>query len=65
MDLSRQEYPALLVSTCRVLYEKCEHRLTREQRGLQPSQAVTVLDERVKLIAKVNNDAADFLAVRR
>ena len=33
------------------------------QRGLQPSQAVAVLDERVKLIARVNNDVADFLAV--
>ncbi|KAL8775604.1 MAG: hypothetical protein Q9209_000100 [Squamulea sp. 1 TL-2023] len=44
MDLSRQEYPALLQS-------------------LQPSQAVAILDERVKLIGKVNLDIAEWLSV--
>ncbi|KAI4228135.1 MAG: hypothetical protein L6R36_001849 [Xanthoria steineri] len=46
MDLSRQEYPALLHS-------------------LQPAQAVAILDERVKLIAKVNSDIAEWLSERR
>ncbi|KAL9019369.1 MAG: hypothetical protein Q9185_003355 [Variospora sp. 1 TL-2023] len=46
MDLSRQEYPALLQS-------------------LQPHQAVAVLDERVRLIGKVNLDIAEWLSERR
>ncbi|KAL8999421.1 MAG: hypothetical protein Q9169_001735 [Polycauliona sp. 2 TL-2023] len=46
MDLSRQEYPALLQS-------------------LQPTQAAAVLDERVKLIGKVNLDIAEWLSERR
>ncbi|CAD6588961.1 MAG: hypothetical protein ASARMPRED_003840 [Alectoria sarmentosa] len=46
MELSRQEYPALL-------------------RSLSPNQAVSVLDERVKLIGKINTDIADWLAERR
>ncbi|KAL8946797.1 MAG: hypothetical protein Q9222_006852 [Ikaeria aurantiellina] len=45
MDLSRQEYPALLQS-------------------LQPSQAVAVLDERVRLIGRVNSDIAEWLSVQ-
>ncbi|KAL9124833.1 MAG: hypothetical protein Q9217_005885 [Psora testacea] len=46
MELSRQEYPALL-------------------RSLSPNHAVAVLDERVKLIGKINSDIADWLAERR
>ncbi|KAL9599215.1 MAG: hypothetical protein Q9219_003996 [cf. Caloplaca sp. 3 TL-2023] len=46
MELSRQEYPALLQT-------------------LQPSQAVAVLDDRVKLIGKVNLDIAEWLSERR
>lgn len=46
MELSRQEYPALLQS-------------------LQPNQAVAVLDDRVKLITKVNLDIAEWLSERR
>ncbi|KAL8734298.1 MAG: hypothetical protein Q9166_001496 [cf. Caloplaca sp. 2 TL-2023] len=46
MDLSRQEYPALLQS-------------------LQPSQAVAVLNDRVKLIGKANLDIAEWLSERR
>ncbi|KAL8882210.1 MAG: hypothetical protein Q9198_000755 [Flavoplaca austrocitrina] len=46
MDLSRQEYPALLQS-------------------LQPTQAVAILDERVKSINKVNLDIAEWLSERR
>ncbi|KAL9065003.1 MAG: hypothetical protein Q9161_008495 [Pseudevernia consocians] len=46
MELSRQEYPALL-------------------RSLSPNQAVSVLEDRVKLIGKINTDIADWLAERR
>ncbi|KAI4208542.1 MAG: hypothetical protein LQ346_000052 [Caloplaca aetnensis] len=46
MELSRQEYPALLQS-------------------LQPTQAVAILEERVKLIGKVNSDIAEWLSERR
>ncbi|MCJ1479761.1 hypothetical protein MMC13_008447 [Lambiella insularis] len=46
MELSRQEYPALLTL-------------------LQPTEAVSVLNERVRLIAKVNADIADWLLERR
>ncbi|OJJ80852.1 uncharacterized protein ASPGLDRAFT_133423 [Aspergillus glaucus CBS 516.65] len=46
MELSRQEYPALLAS-------------------LQPSQATAVLNDRVRLITKVNTDVADWLQERR
>ena len=33
------------------------------KRSLSPNQAVSVLEERVKLIGKVNSDIADWLAV--
>ncbi|OJJ35125.1 hypothetical protein ASPWEDRAFT_40290 [Aspergillus wentii DTO 134E9] len=46
MELSRQEYPALLAS-------------------LQPSQASTVLNDRIRLINKINSDIADWLQERR
>ncbi|PWY77547.1 hypothetical protein BO70DRAFT_294795 [Aspergillus heteromorphus CBS 117.55] len=46
MDLSRQEYPALLAS-------------------LQPGQATNVLNDRIRLINKVNSDIADWLQERR
>ncbi|KAL8734966.1 MAG: hypothetical protein Q9181_002998 [Wetmoreana brouardii] len=46
MELSRQEYPALLQS-------------------LQPSQAVAILEERVKLIGRVNLEIAEWLSERR
>ncbi|OOG00724.1 hypothetical protein ASPCADRAFT_202561 [Aspergillus carbonarius ITEM 5010] len=46
MDLSRQEYPALLAS-------------------LQPGQATNVLNERIRVINKVNADIADWLQERR
>ncbi|KAE8153879.1 Muniscin C-terminal mu homology domain-containing protein [Aspergillus avenaceus] len=46
MDLSRQEYPALLAS-------------------LQPGQATSVLNDRIRLINKVNADIADWLQERR
>ncbi|OKL63733.1 hypothetical protein UA08_00900 [Talaromyces atroroseus] len=46
MELSRQEYPALLTV-------------------LQPNQATTVLNDRIRLINKVNADIADWLQERR
>ncbi|EED21492.1 conserved hypothetical protein [Talaromyces stipitatus ATCC 10500] len=46
MELSRQEYPALLTS-------------------LQPNQATAVLNDRIRLINKVNTDIADWLQERR
>ncbi|GAD99835.1 Fes/CIP4 homology domain protein [Paecilomyces variotii No. 5] len=46
MDLSRQEYPALLAC-------------------LQPSEATTVLNDRIRLINKINTDIADWLQERR
>lgn len=38
--------------------------LTSVKGSLQPGDAVAVLDERVKLIGKVNLDIADWLSVR-
>jgi len=69
MELSRQEYPTLLV--CRdsldVTYSRraieFELSLTFAQTTLQPDQAVSVLNDRVKLIGKVNSDIADWLHV--
>ncbi|KAH1340836.1 hypothetical protein KXV68_002571 [Aspergillus fumigatus] len=46
MELSRQEYPALLAS-------------------LQPNQAINVLNDRIRIINKVNADIADWLQERR
>ncbi|KAL1969485.1 hypothetical protein VTN77DRAFT_8923 [Rasamsonia byssochlamydoides] len=46
MELSRQEYPALLTS-------------------LQPSQATAVLNDRIRVINKINADIADWLQERR
>ncbi|EPS25275.1 hypothetical protein PDE_00208 [Penicillium oxalicum 114-2] len=46
MELSRQEYPALLAT-------------------LHPTQASTVLTDRIRLINKINSDIADFLQERR
>ncbi|KAJ5682545.1 hypothetical protein N7462_005710 [Penicillium macrosclerotiorum] len=46
MELSRQEYPALLAT-------------------LQPGQATTVLNERIRVINKIHADIADFLQERR
>ena len=37
--------------------------LTGAQRSLSPNQAVSVLDERVKIIGKINADIADWLRV--
>ncbi|KAJ9356100.1 Fes/CIP4 homology domain protein [Paecilomyces variotii] len=46
MDLSRQEYPALLAC-------------------LQPSEATAVLNDRIRLINKINTDISDWLQERR
>ncbi|KAJ5082395.1 hypothetical protein N7532_011438 [Penicillium argentinense] len=46
MELSRQEYPALLAT-------------------LQPSQATTILNDRIRIINRIHADIADFLQERR
>ncbi|GIK04636.1 hypothetical protein Aspvir_008719 [Aspergillus viridinutans] len=46
MELSRQEYPALLAS-------------------LQPNQAINALNDRIRIINKINADIADWLQERR
>ena len=61
--MDRQEYPALLVD----LHSKGQDGLLIahvRQRSLSPNHAVAVLEERVKLIGKINYDIADWLAVR-
>ena len=66
MELSRQEYPALLVHRRQApsnTWKTCGKLLTVVQRSLSPNQAVSVLDERVKLIGKINADIADWLRV--
>lgn len=67
-DLSRSEYPAMLV--CRDSYSYLElrfrfRRLTTGpiQANLQPSQAVHAFSERVKRISKQNQEIADWLQV--
>lgn len=37
--------------------------LTRNQGSLSPAEAIAILDERVKLIGKINSDIADWLFV--
>ena len=66
MELSRQEYPALLVCVYELHKTRGEPAvpLTVAQRSLSPNQAVSILEERVKLIGKVNADIADWLRVR-
>lgn len=64
MELSRQEYPALLVSDSSKHWENCTFPCWPfAQSTLSPNQAVSVLEERVKLIGKINTDIADWLAV--
>ena len=67
MDFSRSEYPALLVGAqplCKKPPTRGGHALTVQIQGsLQPGQAVTVLEERIKLIRKINCDIADWLGV--
>ena len=66
MDMQRQEYPALLVSEPQYLpaiHSPCAHPLNAWQGSLQPAEAVTVLNDRVRLIGKINTDIADWLQV--
>ena len=37
--------------------------LTLTKQSLQPAQAVVLLEDRVKLIGKINSDIADWLSV--
>ena len=62
MDLSRQEYPLLLVRVYGVRPTMCACA-EFSQNSLQPGQAVTVLNDRVRLIGKINLDIADWLQV--
>ena len=68
MEMQRQAYPALLVREPDIeplpwSYVSCAHPLTARQSSLQPSQAVAVVNDRVKLIGKINADIADWLQV--
>lgn len=68
-DLSRSEYPAMLVRspTLHPGLTAARVELTvvypRPQAHLQPSQATQVLVDRVKRINKINNEVADWLQV--
>ena len=62
MDDSRQEYPALLVCIVTVLI-RAKVEADSLKRSLPPAQAVSVLEERVKLIGKINLDIAEWLQV--
>lgn len=62
--LSRQEYPAMLVSLAPEGYPVPRgFPLTINQASLQPAQAVSTLGERIKRIGKVNVEIADWLQV--
>jgi len=65
MDLSRQEYPALLVG--RKLLSPALPAHTNQPllplNSLQPSQAVALVNERVEYISKLNNSIAEWLEV--
>ena len=62
MDLSRQEYPALLVRHRAFVIPGVRGSPLR-QATLQPNQAVNILNDRVKLITTVNTSIADWLQV--
>lgn len=65
MDLSRQEYPALLVGQ-RLLPPALPAHTDQPplpQSSLQPSQAVALVNERVEYISKLNYSIADWLEV--
>jgi hypothetical protein len=64
METSRQEYPALLVSSDSLEVVATASRSSNQQATLDPNQAVTVLNNRVDVISKINNDIADWLLVR-
>jgi hypothetical protein len=62
--LTRQEYPAMLVSLAPESLPLARgFPLTINQASLQPAQAVSVLGERIKRIGKVNFEIADWLQV--
>jgi hypothetical protein len=69
MELSREEYPTLLV---RFTSAKLNHHsvsiltigvICSVQATLHPSQATTVLSDRIRVINKVNADIADYMQV--
>jgi hypothetical protein len=65
--MDRSEYPSLVVCLTQSIpeYPSLHTDLSMRQASLQPEQAVTVLNDRVSLITKVNNDIADWLQERR
>jgi hypothetical protein len=62
MDLSRQEYPSLLVRYRASVISGVRGSNLR-QATLQPNQAVNILNDRVKLITTINTSIADWLQV--
>lgn len=66
MELSRSEYPALLVSNTTTHLSKVHVLISLilpDQTSLQPQAAVNALNDRLRFIHKTNNDIADFLQV--
>ena len=67
MELSRQEYPAILVRLAFAELggaSKLLDLLMGEfQENLQPAQAVDALNERVKHVGRLNIEVADWLKV--
>jgi len=64
METTRQEYPALLVSSNSLVFAATASRSSNQQATLDPNQAVTVFNNRVDVVSKINNDIADWLLVR-
>ncbi|MBE7181517.1 MAG: hypothetical protein INR71_09980, partial [Terriglobus roseus] len=62
MELSRTEYPALLVK-CPAVRGLGRIPLTSRQEALQPTQAVEMLNERMRHVGKLNGEVADWLQV--
>ena len=63
MDLSRQEYPTLLVREIKIHSLRSLPCSFSTKASLVPAQAVNILNERVRLIASVNTSIADWLQV--
>lgn len=66
MELSRSEYPAVLVCA----FIPCKFSTTDYalidillQGTVQPGQAITILEDRVRSIGKINSDIAEWLSV--
>lgn len=64
MEFSRTEYPTLLVCFSPDSGSSEPRTDLLRQASLQPEQAINVLNDRVALVSKINNDIADWLQVR-